>query len=581
MSIDGIMLAAIKKDLNDNLIGGRIDKIYQVNENLITILIRNNNYNYKLLVSSHPVFARVHITEKSFKNPVKAPDFCMLLRKYLMRGIIEKIEQPDFERIINIEISLYNHKYNLMIEIMGKHSNISLLDENGIVLDAIKRVSPQISRERQLYPGIKYKYPPRQDKLNPLLVNEERYFEKIRDNFNQAAHRAIMFNFRGIGPYSAREIVSRANIDPAIPYNTLKQKEKLNIWLEFDKLFTKIKDENFQPCIGITEEEDINYISAFPLTHREEKIVFYDKTSNLFDFYYQNEIIDKNLKQARKQIYEITNNYLKKNLKKQNTLLEKLKQGENADDFKKIAELITANLFQIKRGIQEIEVIDFYDPEQKKIKLKLNPVISPSKNAQKYYKKYTKAKKSVKYLKKEIAKLRHEEKYLEQVLLNIEQGESLEDFKEIREELIKEAYIKEKKKIKKSKQKEKALPPHKFKSSNGFDILVGRNNHQNDYLTKKLANSNDLWLHVKDMAGSHVIIRNHSRDNIPTETIKEAAIIAAYYSKARLSENVPIDYTEVKNVNKPKGAKPGLVYYEEYQTIYVSPDKELTARLKK
>ncbi|MFW5981139.1 MAG: Rqc2 family fibronectin-binding protein, partial [bacterium] len=214
MSIDGIMLAAIKDELNDSLIGGRIDKIYQVNQRLITLLIRNNNYNYKLLVSADPVFSRIHITNKSFKNPVKAPDFCMLLRKYLLRGIIKKIEQPDFERIINVEISLHNKIYNLMVEIMGKHSNISLVDQEGLVLDAIKRVSPQISRERQLYPGIKYKYPPRQDKLNPLLVDKTAYFDKIREDFNQASHRAIMFNFRGIGPYSAREIVYRADIDP-------------------------------------------------------------------------------------------------------------------------------------------------------------------------------------------------------------------------------------------------------------------------------------------------------------------------------------------------------------------------------
>ncbi|MEJ6950895.1 Rqc2 family fibronectin-binding protein [Natronospora cellulosivora (SeqCode)] len=579
MSIDGIMLAAINKELNDTLIEGRIDKIYQVNKHLVTILIRNNNFNYKLLMSSHPVFSRIHISTSSFKNPIKAPDFCMLLRKYLMRGIIKKIEQPDFERIINIEVSIYNKLYNLIIEIMGKHSNISLIDQDGIVLDSIKRVSSQISRERQLYPGIKYKYPPRQDKLNPLIVSQDNYFEKIPDDFQQAAHRAIMFNFRGIGPYSAKEIVYRANIDPTTPYNQLSKKEKFNIWNKFNEIFTNINQGNFQPSLGI-KNNNIKYISAFPLKHRKEDNILYKNTGELFDFYYQNEILDKTLNQYKHKLNDISNTYLKKNLIKQEKLKSKLKVGENADEFKKIGELITANLYQIKRGMTELDVIDFYHPEQKNISLKLDPKISPSKNAQKYYKKYSKAKKSITYLKKQIAILRHEEKYLEQVLLNIEQAESEEELKEIKEELIKEGYIKENKKNKKEKKKNKALAPHKFRSSDGFDILVGRNNHQNDYLTKKLANKEDIWLHVKDLAGSHTIIRNHTRDEIPLETIKEAAIIAAYYSKARLSENVPIDYTEIKNVNKPKGAKPGLVYYEDYQTVFATPKKKLIDKLK-
>ena len=580
VSLDGIMLAAIKSDLNKTLIKGRIDKIYQVDRHLITILIRNNNYNYKLLISSHPHFARVHITEKGFNNPVKAPDFCMLLRKYLLRGTIVTIEQPDFERILNIEIELHNKKYHLFVEIMGKYSNIVLVNEDGLVLDAVKRVTPQISRERELYPGIKYKYPPKQDKLNPLLVNKEDYFDKIDDQFTQASYKAIMYNFRGIGPYSAKEIVYRAGLNPSLEYNQISVEDKNSIWESYNSIINDIRNNFFQATAGI-EGDEIIYISPFALNHLDNQEKKFEDTGSLLDYYYQIEIVEKELNSSKKQLEDIVNNYLRKNLKKQKKFKKQLKEGENAEKFKKIGELITANIYQLKKGMKGIKVVDYYDSEQSEVQISLDPKLTPADNAQRYYKKYSKAKKSVKHLKKQIGKLRHEERYLEQVLLNIEQSESKEELREIREELINEAYIKNKKKKKTARNNNKALPPHKYISSQGYDILVGRNNHQNDYLTKKIANNQDLWLHVKNLAGSHVIIRNHTREDIPDETIEEAALIAAYYSKGRMSENVPIDYTEVKNVKKPSGAKPGLVYYEEYQTVYVTPEQELVQRLKK
>ncbi|MFW6287637.1 MAG: Rqc2 family fibronectin-binding protein [bacterium] len=598
-SLDGIMIAAINSDLNKELIDGRIDKIYQVDKHLMTVLIRNNNYNYKLLISSHPQYSRVHITEQKFNNPVKAPDFCMLLRKYLLRGTIVKIEQPDFERILNFEILIHNKRYNLFVEIMGKYSNIILVNPEGIVLDAIKRVTDRISSERQLYPGIKYKYPPKQDKLNPLLVNQSKYIEKIEENFPHAAYKAIMYNFRGIGPYSAKEIVYRAGIDPSIKYNELNRDEKDYLFKSFDKIMTKIDNNDFLPTAGIIhttgdvihttadieeksmsiKEIDIDYLSPFPLTHLDVEQKEFKSTGKLLDYYYQIEIIEKQLKGSKRQLHVIAEKYLSKNLKKQKKFNEQLEIGKNAEKYKKIGELITANIYQINKGLSEIEVVDYYDTEQNMINIKLDPRLLPSENAQKYFKKYTKAKKSVKHLKKQLGIFRHEERYLEQVILNIEQAESKEELNEIREELVSEGYIEEKKK-KKTQKNKKPLPPQKFRSTEGYDILVGRNNQQNDYLTKKLANSQDIWLHVKDLAGSHVIIRNHTRDEIPEQTIEEAAVLAAYYSKGRMSENVPIDYTEVKNVKKPAGAKPGLVYYESYQTIYATPDDVIVQRLK-
>lgn len=578
MSLDGIMLASVKSDLTKSLINGRIDKIFQIEENTITLLIRNNNYNYRLLISAEPNYARLHITKESFTNPLKAPDFCMLLRKYLIRGVITNIIQPDFERIINLEISLYNKKYNLFVEIMGKYSNIILVDENGVVLDSIKRITRQISREREIYPGIKYVYPPKQNKVNPLRVTEDLFIEKTTD-FSESAYKAIMYNFRGIGPYSAREIVYRAGINPDMTYNLLDKMKKKDLWLEFNKTISIIKNEDFHPTIGL-KNHSISYISAFPLNHLEDEIKFFKDTGQLFDFYYQSEIKGKKIHNTKKRLIAVVNNFLNKNLQKQKSFKKELFIGENAGDFKKMGELIISNLYQLKKGIKEASVIDYYDPQQKNITISLDPSLTPSANAQKYFKKYTKAKKSVKYIKTQLGKLKHEEKYLNQVLLNIEQAETKDDLSEIKEELISEAYIKDKSK-KKRKKPTKPLEPYKFLSSNNYEILVGRNNKQNDYLTKKIAKSQDIWLHVKELAGSHVIIRKHINAEIPPETLNEAAVLAAYYSRGRMSENIAIDYTEAKNVCKPKKAKPGLVYYNNYQTIYVTPDKNIVEKLRK
>ncbi|MFW6306659.1 MAG: Rqc2 family fibronectin-binding protein, partial [Bacillota bacterium] len=384
MSLDGIMLSAIKEDLINNLIDGRIDKIYQNNNNTITMIVRNNNYNYKLLLSSHPQFARLHITEKNYDNPVKPPDFCMLLRKYITRGTIVSIEQPDFERIITLNINAYNKSYYLIIEVMGKYSNIILVDSNGIVLDSIKRITSVMSSERELYPGIKYKYPPKQDKSNPLYISEDEFIDKIGD-FTQASYKAIMYNFRGIGPYSAREIVYRANIAPTTNYNLLNTAERNDLWKSYSNIINKTKEGNLEATAGI-ENDKVKYLSAFPLLHLEDEYDYkiFDDTGKLLDFYFTKNISGKEIKSIKKQLNDIADNYLGKNLKKQKKFRQKYKEGKNAKQFKKKGELITANIYQIKRGMKEIEVVDYYDEEQKNIKINLDPKLSPSENAQKY-----------------------------------------------------------------------------------------------------------------------------------------------------------------------------------------------------
>jgi len=579
MAFDGIMLSALKDNLKNKIIGARIEKAYQIEKKLLVFNLRHNNQNLKLVVSTDAEGARINLSNLDYEYPSYPPDFCMLLRKYLKNSYIKDIKQPIFERIIRIDLENKGKKYTLVCELMGKYSNIILLDDNEVVLDALKRIREKQNKERQLYPGQSYKSPPGQNKTNPIeITNNEEFLHKIDNDFSQAAYRAVMFNFRGIGPYSAREIVYRAGIDPSQNYDKLKRKEKLKLASSFLNIFKKIKNEEYEAVIALKNGE-LDYLSAFPLKHlNSDEIKRFNDIDKMMDYYYLNFLKDKELKKAIRELNKVVNKFLGKNIKKQKKLKKQLKESKNADKYKNIGELIKANIYQINKGDKKAELIDYYSDQQKKINIELDPSLTPSENAQKYFKRYSKLQKSRKHIKREIAKLRHEERYLNQVTLNIEQAETKEDIEEIKSELKEEGYINKNKKRRKSSKNHK-LPPRKFKSSDGYQILIGRNNRQNDRLTKKIANKGDIWLHTKTIAGSHVIIKRDTDKRVPDRTLNEAASLAAFFSKARKSENVPVDYTEVENVNKPRGAKPGLVYYEKYQTIYIDPDKKLVKKL--
>jgi len=579
MSIDGILLSAIKTNLNNKLKDGRIDKIYQPSKKNITITVRNNNYNHQLLISSDSRESRIQITDFDFENPQFPPDFCMLLRKYLMRGIIKDISQPKFERIMKIEIESYNNLYYMFIEIMGRYNNIILTNDNLLVLDAITRLSKD--NKRNIYPGSQYEFPPGQDKNNPLNVDKKSFFNKIPSDFDKKVYHAIMFNFRGIGPASSKEIGARANIDYNRKYNELSPNEKGKLYKSFKNIFDSVKNNKYNPSIGLKNSE-IDYFSAFKLTYKDniDKVINFKDTDQLFEYYYKNYLKDIELKEKKKELKGIVNGFLKKNNKKQNEFKDELKENENYELFKQKGELIKANLHQIDKGSKEVKLTNYYDSEQKEITISLNPKKDAIENAQKYFKKYQKAKKSLKHLKRQIGKLRHEEKYLNQVLFNIEDANDLNELYEIENELREEGYIKKQKQ--KNNQNNKKIKPYKYRTNDDYEVLIGRNNKQNDKLTKYIANDGDIWLHTKKIAGSHVIIRNHTNDKVPEDTIIEAARLAAYFSKAKESKNVPIDFTPVENVNKPKGAKPGLVYYDDYNTVYVDPaEKEVIEKIEK
>ncbi|MFW5976315.1 MAG: Rqc2 family fibronectin-binding protein [Bacillota bacterium] len=582
MALDGIMLSAVKNELENKIIDSRINKIYQPEEKILTINLRQPGESFKLLISNHPQRSRVHLTELNFENPPKPPDFCMLLRKYLTNGKITDIKQPGFERVLTIEIESNRNIYYLILEIMGRYSNSILINSDRIILDAMKRISKKISRERQLYPGITYQPPPPQNKLNPLEVNKKVFLKKIGSDFEDSSYKAILNNFRGIGPDMAKEIIYRKNLDYNKSYSEYNSEEKELIWKSFENFFQQVTRGKFTPCVGV-KGENIIYTSAYNLSHQRDNIteeIVFENPGKLFDYYFEEKVKKRKYKDLKQRLNNIIDSALDKNDQLQRKFKGIIKDSKSAEKYKKMGELLKANMYKVEEGKKQIKAIDYFDSGQNEISIKLDSDLSPGENVERYFKKYDKAKKMKKHAKRELGKLVHEEKYLNQVKLNIEQAETSEDLAEIREELREENYIKKKQKSKNNRKNNKPLPPHKFKSSQGYDILVGRNNKQNDYITKKLANNQDIWLHTKKIAGAHVIIRNHNKEEIPEKTIKEAAVLAATFSQAKMSENVPIDYTEIKNVNKPKGARPGLVYYDYYQTLYVDPDPELAQKLK-
>ncbi|MCK4259197.1 MAG: NFACT family protein [Halanaerobiales bacterium] len=584
MAFDGLVLYTLTQEFRDSLITARVDKIYQPDPDLITIALRVRGENLRLLFSINPQYVRVNFTKEKFINPPHPPTFCMLLRKYLTSGRVVEVSQPGFERILHITIQNLNEngeveQYRLIAELMGRHSNLILTTQAGIILDGLKRIPTNVSRHREVLPGKPYIDPPKQDKANPLIAEEAAFKALLQLDTEAKLFKAIMDNYLGISPLIAKEITISANLNPNDKIKDISTEELDQLWLAFYHLFNNLQERRIKPTLIKDDKGKVIAFSCFALKQYENLTQISSSTMNeLLANNFETNIKKQRLDQISGEIRKTIKNLIEKALKKYAKLQQQLDDAENADDYRINGEMLTANLHQLKKGLTTFTAINYYDPELKEITIELNPALSPKGNAKKYFKRYSKLKTSVRYVKHELAKLDEELEYFRNVELSIEQIESKADIEEIREELIHEGYMKENRKKTPNRHKPKSKPM-KFKSSDEFDILVGRNNRQNDQVTKKIASRGDLWFHVKDIPGSHVVIRNHDRREIPERTILETATIAAYFSKARESTHVPVDYTLIKYVNKPKGAKPGMVFYENYQTITVNPDKVLIEKL--
>ena len=582
MSFDGIVTKAVVNELKESLVGGRIDKIYQQEKDEILINIHNSKINYKLILSASSNNPRIYLTKYSKKNPSYPPMFCMLLRKHLIGGIILNIEQFSLDRVIFIDISAIDElgqptEKRLIIEIMGKHSNIILIDKSSLkIIDSIKRVNEDMSRIRQILPGMVYEYPPIKDKVNPLTVTEEDFLKAIdTSNKNLSSYKFFYFNYLGLSPLISKEICFNSNLDIDRTLGSLYKEDKISLCNSFLKFMIKITNNEFAP-VSIISPNDMEVLAFHSLDLNQfgkDNKLYFDSISELLDNYYHRKDIVDRIGQRSQSIRKSIQVKLDRALNKLGKQKEELFDSQDREKYKIYADLISANIHKIPRRAEIIELENFYDENMNKINIPLDIKLSPVANAQKYYKKYTKLKNAHLLLEEQIPETENEINYLENVLLSIENSSEIEELDEIKEELIKGDYIKGTIKNKKKKEETISKPLH-YISKDGFNIYVGKNNRQNEYLTLRLSRKEDVWLHVQNMPGSHVIIEKGNK-TIPSTTLEDAAILAAYYSKGKNSNHVPVDYTERKYVKKPKNAKTGMVIYENFKTIFVNPLKEL------
>ncbi|XWN51743.1 NFACT family protein [Anoxybacillus flavithermus] len=567
MSFDGVFTYAMTKELQRTLVGGRISKIYQPSSYELVFHVRSHGRNYKLLLCAHPTYARIHLTNETYDNPSEPPMFCMLLRKHMEGGIIEAITQVDFDRIIIIHVKARNElgdvcTKQLIIEMMGRHSNIILVDEQtNTIIDSVKHLSPAVNRYRTVLPGAPYISPPSHNKLNPLDATEETVLKKIDFLAGKLADQLVA-TFMGISPLFAREVVHRAGLA-----------NRATLPKSFMSLIAEVRNEAFTPCIYRGQKE-IFY--ALPLTHMDGEVQSFATFSEMLDRFYFGKAERDRVKQQAHDLERFVANEKAKNEKKLMKLQQTLEEAKQAEQYRLYGELLTANLYAVERGMKEVEVVNYYDENGATVTIPLDEQKTPSENAQSYFQKYQKAKNSLAIVQEQIERTKEEIAYFDTILQQLETA-SPKDIEGIRDELIEQGYLRARA-TKQKKQKPRTIELERYISSDGTEIFVGKNNKQNDYLTNKFASKDDIWLHTKDIPGSHVVIKSKQ----PSEqTIIEAAHLAAYFSKARHSSSVPVDYTRVRYVKKPSGAKPGYVIYENQQTIYVTPDEDLVIKMKK
>ena len=589
MSFDGIVTRSVVNELRSSLLGARIDKIYQQEKDELLIQIYNKGENFKLLISASSNNSRLYLTKFSKKNPDTPPVFCMLLRKHLLGGIILNIEQYSMDRVVAIDVSSMDElglprEKRLIIEVMGKHSNIILLDkEDNRILDSIKRVREDMSRIRQVMPGLSYEYPPEQNKSNPLETTKEEFMKLLNnDKEGIKIFRFFYFNYIGLSPLISKEICFRSNIDIDRPIGSLSKDEYNSLYNSFENIMSDIRQDKYNPLQIFNEMDELMAFYCIDLYHLGSMNKnFSSSISDVLDNSFRRRDIQDRITQKSQSMRKIVQSRLERTTKKHAKQKEELLESQDREKYKIFADLISANIHSIPKGLNHIELDNFYDENLAKLDIPLDYRISPALNAQKYYKKYSKLKTAENLLLRQIPETKEEIFYLENVLVSIDNSSEVEELDEIKNELIKEGYLKDNRKNrKKGKNKEEKLSsPYHYISSDGFSIYVGKNNRQNDRLTLKTAHKEDIWLHVQKMPGSHVIIKKENRE-IPDSTLEEAAILAAYYSKARNSNNVSVDYTSKKNVRKQSGSKPGMVIYDNYKTINVSPDKKIINKLK-
>lgn len=585
MALDGFVIASVVSELKDKLIDGRISKISQPEKDELVLTIKRGKENYKLYLSANASLPLIYLTEESKQNPMVAPGFCMLLRKHLNSARILDIFQPGLERIIRIKIEHLNELgdlciKSLIIEIMGKHSNIIFCDEEDIIVDSVKRISHMVSSIREVLPGRQYVIPQTGEKFDPLTITWEDFKASVLSK-PLPLEKAIYSALTGFSPLMATELIHRSSLDQAPGANALTEEEGLHLYRNFEHLREDLVNRNFTPNIVYNGKEPVEF-SCFPLScYRDLEAVSFDSISKVLESFYSSKNTLSRIRQKSTDLRKVISNALERASKKYDLQLKQLKDTEKRDKYRVYGELINTYGYQVEPGAKSFQALNYYTNEE--ITIPLDETLTPAENAKRYFEKYNKQKRTNEALSKLLEETKEDMEHLDSIKTALDIALAEDDLTAIKEELIEYGYMKRKftkgkpaggkpahtpgSKGGKVKAPKNTSKPFHYISSDGFHMYVGKNNYQNDELTFKFATGGDWWFHSKKIPGSHVIVKSGGT-SLPDRTFEEAAGLAAYYSKGRDNDKVEIDYTEKKNVKKPGGAKPGfVVYYTNYSMV--------------
>ena len=566
MAFDGITISNIVKELNDTILNGRIAKIAQPENDELLLTIKPAKGQVRLVISASASLPLIYLSRDNKPSPMTAPNFCMLLRKHIANGRIVGISQPSLERIIRFEIEHLDElgdlcRKSLIVEIMGKHSNIIFCNEKGMIIDSIKHVSAQMSSVREVLPGREYFIPDTMKKENPLDIPEENFTQELLSK-PMPVGKAIYNSFTGISPVVAEEICYLAGIDSSVPASEMSADLLSHLYRQFTYFMEQVTESKFSPAIYYERSEPKEF-SSLPLTHFSNyQVKSFDSISEVIRTYYSSRDLITRIRQKSSDLRRVVQTALERNRKKYDLQLKQLRDTENRDKYKVYGELIHTYGYNLEDGAKELEALNYYTNEM--IKIPLDPQKTPQENAKKYFDRYNKQKRTFEALSDLIKETKDEIDYLESVSKSLDIARSEDDLIQIKEELIESGFIRRKQSSKKVKITSK---PFHYISSDGFHMYVGKNNLQNEELTFHFANGGDWWFHAKKAPGSHVIVKTNGEE-LPDRTFEEAARLAAHYSKNSGAEKVEVDYVEKKQVKKPNGSKPGfVVYYTNYSMM--------------
>lgn len=582
MALDGVLLHFLAQEINRRLEGARVDKIQQPERDEVDLIFRGREGSPRLILTASPNNPRVHLSRVPRENPQQPPMFCMLLRKHLSGARFAGVEQPGLERILFVHFDSRNElgdevRLTLAAEVMGRRSNVIVLDENGRIMDAVKRVDASMSSVRQILPGMKYEMPPAQHKTDLTAADPVQTARAVRQGHGEAA-KVLLGLIQGVSPVVCREMIALACRDAGARAEEMTEEQGQRLAFFLGRLADAVRQGKGTPVLirDTATGKPLDF-SFLPVTQygTAAAVKEYPDFSTLLDDFYSERDRVENVNRRAHDLLTLIGNAVERVSRRMDNQRAELRRSEDREALKIRGDLISANMYRLQKGMTRCRLENYYEEGSPAVEVELDPSLTPSQNAQKYYHRYRKASVAEKYLTGQIAAGQSELEYLDSVFDALTRAGGESEIAEIREELVAEGYLK--RHGPKSARRSRESEPLHFRSEDGYRILVGRNNRQNDRLTLRTAAKSDIWLHTHNIPGAHVIVCARG-ETVPERTLTQAAVLAAFHSKARGSAQVPVDYTAVRNVKKTAGAKPGKVIYEDYRTAYVRPDPELPAR---